>query len=167
MSWCSLRPPSVCRHFLWLVAALFSGLSLSFATGLSSPGLSCCLAMCLRCADWLSLWLCVHSLLGFRSSWPSCLSLALQLALVLQVPVGSLLPYGSHPSRWGHPCGVEAGLSSIGTKVSCVSLSLLGLFLHVVTALGVLVTIWVSVLVGSRLCATDGYSWCYALSPSG
>ena len=30
-----------------------------------------------------------------------------------------LLPYGSQPSRWGHPCGVEASLSSIGTKVSC------------------------------------------------
>ena len=71
-----LRPPSVGRHFLWLVAMLLSGLSLSFASGLSSPGLSCCLAMCLRCADWLSLWLCVHSLLGFRVSWPSCLSLA-------------------------------------------------------------------------------------------
>ena len=123
--------------------------------------------MCLRCVDWLSLWLCVHSLLGFRVSWPSCLSLALQLALVLQVPVGSLLPFGSHPSRWGHPCWVEAGLSSIGTNVSCVSLSLLGLFLHVVTALGVLLTIWVSVLVGSRLCAPDGFRWCYALSPSG
>ena len=46
----------------------------------------------------------------------SCLSFALQQALVL-VPVGSLLPYGSQPSRWGHPCGVEASLSSIGTKV--------------------------------------------------
>ena len=41
-------------------------------------------------------------------SWAFCLSFALQLALVLQVPVGSLLTYGSHPSRWGHPCGVEA-----------------------------------------------------------
>ena len=27
-------------------------------------------------------------------SWPSCLSFALQLALVLKVTVGSLLPYG-------------------------------------------------------------------------
>ena len=54
---------------------------------------------------------------GPRVSLPSCLSFALQLALVMQVPVGSLLPYGSQPSRWGHPCGVEAGLSSIGTKV--------------------------------------------------
>ena len=46
--------------------------------------------------------------LGFRVSWPSCLSFALQLALVFQAPVGSLLPYGSHPSRWGHPCEVGA-----------------------------------------------------------
>ena len=59
-----LRPPSVCRHFLWLVAALLPGLSLSFASGLSSPGLLCCLAMSLRYADWLSLWLCAHSWLG-------------------------------------------------------------------------------------------------------
>ena len=134
---------------------------------MGSPGLSCCLAMRLRCANWLSLWLCVHSLLGFRVSWPPCLSLALQLALVLQVPVVSLLPYGSHPSRWGPPCGVEYGLSLIGMKISCFSLSLLRLFLHVVTALRVLVTIWVSVLVGSRLCATDGFRWYYALFPSG
>ena len=42
----------------------WSGLSLSFASGLSSPGLSCCFTMCLRCADWLSLWLCVHNLFG-------------------------------------------------------------------------------------------------------
>ena len=104
-----LRPPSVGRRFLWLVAALLCGLSLSFASGLSSPGLSCCFfTMCLRCADWLSLWLCVHSLLSFMVSWPSCLSLALRLALVFQAPVGSLLPYGSHPSRWGHPSWVEA-----------------------------------------------------------
>ena len=51
-------------------------------------------------------------------------------------------------------------------KGSCVSLSLLGLFLLVVTALGVLVTIWVSVLVGSRFCTTDDFRWCYALSIS-
>ena len=57
---------SVCRHFWWLVAALLPGLSLSFAGGLSSPGLLCCFAMGLRCAGWLSLWLCVHSLLGQR-----------------------------------------------------------------------------------------------------
>ena len=44
-----------------------------------------------------------------RGSLPSLLSFALQLALEIQVPVGSLLPYGSQPSRWGHPCGVEAG----------------------------------------------------------
>ena len=54
-----------------------------------------------------------------RVSVPSCLSFALQLALVTQVLVGSLLPYGSQPSRWGHPCGVEDGLSLIGTKVWC------------------------------------------------
>ena len=33
--------------------------------------------------------------------------------------MGPLLLKGSQPSRWGHPCGVEDRLSSIGTKVSC------------------------------------------------
>ena len=63
-----VRPPSVCRNFLWLVAALLPGLSLSFASGLSSPGLICCLAMSLRYAGLLCLWLCAHSFLdhGFR-----------------------------------------------------------------------------------------------------
>ena len=59
-----IRPPSVCRNFLWLVDALLPGLSLSFASGLSSPGLICCLAMSLRFADLLYLWLCAHRLLG-------------------------------------------------------------------------------------------------------
>ena len=145
------------RTLVWLVANL--------CHWASSPGLSCCFTMWLRCADWLSLWLCVHSLLGCRVSWPSCRSFALQLALVFQSPVSSLLPYGSHSSRWGHPCGVEAGLSSIGTMV-CV-FPFRGFLLLLVTTLGVLVTIWVSVLVGSRLCTTDDFSWCYALSPSG
>ena len=45
-----------------------------------------------------------------RSSLPFFLSFALQLALDVLVLVGSLLPSGSPPSRWGHPCGVEAGV---------------------------------------------------------
>ena len=50
------------------MAALFPGLSLSLASGLSSHGLICCFAMCLRFAALLYLWLCAHSLLdqGFR-----------------------------------------------------------------------------------------------------
>ena len=35
----------------------------------------------------------------------------------LLVPVAPLLHWGSLPSRWGHPCGVEVCLSSIVTKV--------------------------------------------------
>ena len=73
---------------------------------------------------------------GPGGSWASCLSFALQLALVLQVPVGSLLSYGSHPSRWGHPCGVKASLSSIGTKVSCVFSFPLGCFFVLSLPLG-------------------------------
>ena len=45
------------------MATLFPGLSLFFASGLSSPGLLGCLALCLRYAAWLCLWLCTHSLL--------------------------------------------------------------------------------------------------------
>ena len=99
------------------MATLFPGLSLFFTSGLSSRGLLGCLALCLRYADLPYLWLCAHSPVGSGDSWAFCLSFALHLALVLRVPVGSLLTYDSHPSRWGHPCGVEARLSSIGTKV--------------------------------------------------
>ena len=97
-----------------------------------------------------------------RVSWPSCLSFALQLALVLQVPVGSLLPYCSHLRD-----GVEASLSSIGTKVWCVSLSLLGCFFMLSLPFVLLSPYGSGVLVGSRLCVTNGCRWCFALSPSG
>ena len=49
-----IRPPSDCRNFLWLVAALLPGLSLIFDSGLSSPGLICCYAMSPRYVDLLS-----------------------------------------------------------------------------------------------------------------
>ena len=45
-----------------------------------------------------------------RGSLPSFLPIALQLALDVQVTVGSLLPYGAQPSRWGHICGVKAAV---------------------------------------------------------
>ena len=70
-----------------------------------------------------------------RVSLPSFLSFALQLALVVQVPVGSLLPYGSQPLRWGHPCGVEAGLIlNRNEGLVCFSFPF-GLFLRVATVL--------------------------------
>ena len=117
--WSALLVAGSCA-LVWLVAEL--------CQWAPSPILSCCFTMCLRCADWLSLWLCVLSLLGCRVSWSSCRSFALQLALVFQTPVSSLLLYGSHPSRWGHPSGVEAGLSSIGTKVRVFPFPLWGCF---------------------------------------
>ena len=97
------------RALAWLVAELCRWAVFSWPHLLLSYGPSGC-------------WLAVHVVVcplfvGPTVSWPSCLSFALLLALVLRFPVGSLLPYGSHPSRWGHPCGVEALLSSIGTKV--------------------------------------------------
>ena len=77
-----------------------------------------------------------------RVSLPSFLSFALQLALVVQVPVGSLLPYGSQPSRWGHPCGVEAGLIFDRNEgLVCFSFPF-GLFLLVATVLRDMITIW-------------------------
>ena len=48
---------------------------------------------------------CASTVVGPNGFWPSCLSLALQLALVFQVLIGSLLPYGSHLSQWGPPVG--------------------------------------------------------------
>ena len=78
-----------------------------------------------------------------RVSLPSFLSFALLLALVVQVPVGSLLPYGSQPSRWGHPCEVEAGLLLDRNEgLVCFSFPF-GLFLRVATVLRDMVTIWV------------------------
>ena len=126
-SWLALLVAGSCT-LVWLVANL--------CQWGPSPGLSCCFTMLLRCADWLSLWLCVHSLLGCRVSWPSCRSFALQLALVFQTSVVSLLPYGSHPSRWGHPYGVEAGLSSIRTKVRVFRFPFWGCFFLLSLPLG-------------------------------
>ena len=78
-----------------------------------------------------------------RVSLPSFLSFALQLALVVQVSVGSLLPYCSQPSQWGHPCGVEAGLIlDWNGDLVCFSFPFV-LFLRVVTGLRDMVTIWV------------------------
>ena len=78
-----------------------------------------------------------------RVSLLSFLSFALQLALVVQVPVGSLVPCGSQPSRWCHPCGVEAGLILDRNEgLVCFSFPF-GLFLSVVTVLRDMVTIWV------------------------
>ena len=51
------------------------------------------------------LWLYARRWFGHGFSLLSLLSFALQRALVGLVPVGSLLPSGSQPSRWGHPAG--------------------------------------------------------------
>ena len=106
----------------------FPGLSLFFASGLSSPGLLGCLALCLRYADLLYLWLCTHSLLdqGIRGFFacPSPFSLLwfCEFRCVLFSPVVHTLCDGVTPA------GVEASLSSIGTKVSCVFPFPLGCF---------------------------------------
>ena len=96
-------------------------------------------------------------------SWVFCLSFALQLNLILQVPVGSLLTYGSHPSRWGHPCGIEAIVLDRNEGLVCFPFPF-GLFLHVVPALRDEVTIWVSCWLGAPAagrgcCALSPYGW--------
>ena len=109
-------PLSVCRNFWWLVATLFPGLSLFFASGLSSPGLLGCLALCLRYADLLYLWLCAHSLLdqGIRGLFacpsPSNLLWFCKFWWVLFSPMVHTLHDGVTPAG-------SRLLSSIGTKV--------------------------------------------------
>ena len=76
-----------------------------------------------------------------RVSLPYFLSFALQRALVVQVPVGSLLPYGSQPSLWSHPCGVEAGFILDRNEGLVCSSFPFGLFLRVATTLRDLVTL--------------------------
>ena len=137
-----LSPSSASRNSLWLVAALLPGLSLIFDSRLSSPGLICCLAMSLRYVDLLSCGgvptVCLAT--GFVAFLP-----------VLRSPAGSSYAgfCGFSSPIWfttfamGSPCGVEASLSSIGTKVWFVFSSPFGLFLRVVPALRDIVTIWV------------------------
>ena len=105
-------PPSASRIFLWLVAALLPGLSLSFDSGLvfswphlllsfESLGMLPCSPVVVR-----------PPFVGPRVSLPSFLSFALQRALVVRVS----------------PAGSRLVSSSIGTKVWFVPLSLLGCF---------------------------------------
>ena len=85
-------------------------------------------------------------------SLPSFLSFALQRALVGLVPVGSLLPYGSQPSRWGHPCRVEAGYPRSERRFG-MFLFPFGMFHLVPTVLRVGSPCESGVLVGSHLYA--------------
>ena len=99
-----LRPLLVCQNFWWLVATLFPGLSLFLASGLSTPGLLSCLALCLRYADLLYLWLCAHSLLdqGIRGLFacpsPSSLLWFCQFRWVLFSPLVHTLRDGVTPA---------------------------------------------------------------------
>ena len=99
-----IRPLLVCRNFWWLVATLFPGLSLFFASGLSSPGLLGCLALGLRYADWLFLWLCTHSLLdqGIRGLFacpsPSSMLWFCEFRCVLFSPMVHTLRDGVTPA---------------------------------------------------------------------
>ena len=125
------------------MAALLPGLSLSLTIGMSTHGLICCFAMCLRYADLLYLWLCAHSLLGqgFRGllACPSLSSL-LWFCKFLWV----LFSHMVHNLR--------DGVTLAGSRLVCprserrfnMFFSIpFGLFLHVVTALRDMVTIWV------------------------
>ena len=86
------------------MATLFLGLSLFFDSGLSSPGLLGCLALCLRYADLLYLWLCAHSLLDqgicglFACPSPSCLLWFCKFRWVLFSPMIHTLHDGVTPA---------------------------------------------------------------------
>ena len=112
----SLRPLSAGLGSLWLVTVPFPSLSLYLPVPIFSW-----LLLLLHRVPWvccLALPMVVRTLtVGPEVSYASCLPFALHRALGLLVPVASLLHWGSLPSRWGHPCGVEDSLSSIGTKV--------------------------------------------------
>ena len=115
-------------ELLWLVTALLPGLSLSLASGLSSPGLLCCLVLSLRYADLLYLWLCAHSLLdqGFRGllACPSLSSL-LWLCKFLWV----LFSHMVHNLRDGvTPAGSRLVCPRSERRFKVFSLSLLGCF---------------------------------------
>ena len=83
---------------------------------------------------------------------PSFLSFALQLALGMQVPVGSFLPYGSHPLQWDHPCGVEAG------EVLDRYEGLLGSSFHYGLILRDAVTLWVETVFSLILDRNEDFS---------
>ena len=160
------RPPLASRIFLWLVAALLPSLSLIFASGLSSPGLSCCLAMSLRYV----------ALLSCGGAPTVCLAKGLVAFFpVLRSPAGS---------GWAGSCAFYSPIwfstFAMGSPLrgrGCFhpqSEQRLGVFLfpfwavlRVATALRDLVTIRVRLLVGSHLSTSSGCQWCFALSPSG
>ena len=144
------------------MATLFPGLSLFFASGVSSPGLLGCLALCLRYADLLYLWLCAHSLLdqGIRGLFacpsPSSLLWFCEFRWVLFSPMVHTL---------------RDGVTLAGSRLVCPRSERrlvcfpfpFGLFLHVVPALRDEVTIWVRCWLGapaaSRGCCTLFSLW--------
>ena len=142
-------PPSASQNFSWLVAALLLDLSLIF-----DNGLICCLAMSLRYVDLLS---CggaptVGLATGFVALFP-----------VLHSPAGSGCAGSCRFSSpiWFSTFGVppeESRLvsSSIGTKVWCVPLSLLGCFFVLPLPFGIWSPYGSSLLVGSHLSVSYG-----------
>ena len=139
------------------MATLFPGLSLFFASGLSSPGLLDCLALCLRYADLLYLWLCTHSLLAqgirelFACPSPSSLLWFCEFRWVLFSPMIHTLRDGVTPA------GSRLVCPRSERRLVCFPFPF-GLFLHVVPALWDEVTIWVRCWLGtpaaSRGCCT-------------
>ena len=149
------------------MATLLPGLSLYFASGLSSPGLLCCVAMSLSYADLLYLWLCAHSLLaqGFRGILacpsPSSLLWFCQFRWVLFSPMVHTLRDGVTPA------GSRLVCPRSGRRFSVFSLSLWAVFFVLSLPFGIMSPYGSGVLVSFLFCATDGCRWCCALSPYG
>ena len=118
------------------------GLSLCLASGLSSPGRLCCLAMSLRYAALMYRWLCAHSLLdhGVHGLLP-----------VLRPPTcsGSAKSGGFSSPLWLTTFAMGSPLQGRGLFVLDRNEGLVcfifpfGLFLRVVPALWDKVTLWV------------------------
>ena len=149
------------------MATLLPGLSLSIASGLSSPGFLCCLAMSLSYADLLYRWLCAHSLLdqGVRG--------------LLACPSPSNLLWFCKV-RWVlfslMVLTLRDGVTLAGSRLVCPRserrfsvfyLSLWAVFFMLSLPFGMKSPYWSGVLVSFLFCATDGCRWCCTLSPSG
>ena len=107
---------------------LFPGFSVFFASGLSSPGLLSCLALCLRYADLLYLWLCAHSLLDhgirglFACPLPSSLLWFCKFQWVLFSPMVHTLRDGVTPAGSRLVCPrSERGFSVFSLSLWAVS----------------------------------------------
>ena len=144
--------------FPWLVTVL--------CRGLSSPGLICGLAMSLRYADLLYLWLYAHSLLdqgvrGLACPSPSRLLWFCKFRWVLFSPMVHTLRDGVTPA------GSRLVCPRSERRFRVFSLSFWGCFFVLSLPFGLMSPYGSGVLVSFLFCAAVGCRWCCTLSPYG